>query len=271
MDLAHFILLLLSAFLVTGTHPEPIRSDKRKLIIGGTKLSILQTPYQAALFVKGKFICGGSVIGPRWVLTAAHCLDHSKDAEKMVRVGSSLRCEGGVERKVVKAIVHPKFSRKEAVNDIGLVLLEEPLEIDGVNVSCAMIPEKGVKLPTDSVGRVSGWGLTEVNARYGSPTLKAADLTVLPIERCQTAYPEKILYNETQYCIGSSKDHTGSCQGDSGGPFVVDHTVYGVVSWAKSCAEIEYPTIFTNVAAYEEWIRENVAVFSPHEKLSCGS
>jgi len=49
-------------------------------------------------------------------------------------------------------------------------------------------------------------------------------------------------------------------QGDSGGPLFVDGTVVGLVSWAYGCAVQGYPTVYTRVSAYRDWIREQTGV-----------
>ncbi|XP_053692365.1 trypsin beta-like [Sabethes cyaneus] len=262
------LLLVLSSSLVSGTYPELARRDKRELIINGKKISITEVPYQVALLIGGFPACGGSIIGRRLILSAGHCLQGQKKAKLKVRAGSSWRDKGGIVEKVARVVVHPKFSNTTGANDIALVLLDEPLKLDGANVSCAKIPEQGEKLPLGSVGKVSGWGRTTPKTGTGSIQLRSTYLTILPFDKCWTAYNEKKLNAKMQYCIGSPRS-TGSCQGDSGGPFVVDKTVYGIVSWAESCAKTEYPTIYTDVGAFVQWIRESLVSISAQEELKC--
>ncbi|XP_053692367.1 trypsin 3A1-like [Sabethes cyaneus] len=275
MEVVYSILLVFGAFLVGEIIPQQLRRDKRNLIIGGKKILITQAPYQAALFVNGGFICGGSIISARWILTAGHCLPGKAKDNRTVRVGSKLRNAGGVERKVLQAIRHPAYAANESVvalHDIALLLLGEPLDFDGSHISCVTLPEKGEKLAVGSEGHVSGWGRTDLSAPV-TDTLRAAYSTILPFKQCQEAYTRYSLkvYEEEQYCIGDVGDDKGSCRGDSGGPFIVDRTIYGVVSWGQNCTDTNFPGVYTDVSTYVQWIRDTVASKSSPEDLKCNA
>ncbi|XP_053692369.1 trypsin-1-like [Sabethes cyaneus] len=277
MEAAYSILLLFAVvFLVGETIQQQLRRDKRNLIIGGKQISISEAPYQAALLVNGGFFCGGSIIGSKWILTAGHCISDKVDETLSVRVGSNLRYAGGVEVKVLQAIRHPSYRKDTSsivYSDIGLLLLEEPLQFDGSRVSCVSLPAQGEKLQAGATGKVAGWGKTrkfrDSPASLSVDTLLAVDTTVLPFEECQRAYADYYMHEETQYCMGDLKDDKGACKGDSGGPFIVGKTVYGVVSWSKQCTEVGSPAIFTNVGAYVQWIQYTVASVSSPEDLVC--
>ncbi|XP_055548305.1 trypsin eta-like [Wyeomyia smithii] len=171
-------------------------------------------------------------------------------------------------RKIANVFVHLNFLPNVGLNDIALLLLDEPLYFDGTSASCAAIPAQGERLPFGSVGKVSGWGQTTERAGSGSTMLRTTYLTVQSFDQCQEVYQGRHnLDDEAQYCIGNNEIHTGSCQRDSGGPFVVDNTVYGVVSWAEICADSKHPTVYTDVGAYAKWIHRTVK--SLHEKLDC--
>ncbi|XP_053692368.1 trypsin-6-like [Sabethes cyaneus] len=273
MEAVYLILLIFAALLVGETIPRQVRRDKRNLIIGGTQISITEAPYQIALLINGAFNCGGSIIGARWILTAAHCISARVDEKRSVRVGSNPKNAGGVVVNVLQAIRHPNYYKDNLTTvyyDIALLWLEEPLHFDGSGISCVSLPAQGEKLQAGSVGKVSGWGKT---GKFGnsplSDTLRAVFTTVLPFKHCQEAYTSKYMHEDTQFCIGDLGADKGSCKGDSGGPFIVGKTVYGVVSWSRQCTEVGSPAVLTNVGAYVQWIQYTVASASTLEDLVC--
>ncbi|XP_053692364.1 trypsin-6-like [Sabethes cyaneus] len=265
-EVVYTILLVYSVALLNGAYTH---LDRRSLIISGTEIAIQEAPYQVIIFINGLFACGGTIIGSKWILTAGHCAEGEISKENStVRAGSQLLDKEGVVIKIAQAIVHPEYAvlpNNEAYNDIGLLLLEKPLNFDGSTITCALLPDPGKKISPGSLGRVCGFGRTHLTLGRMSLTLRATTLTVLPFEQCQTIYRNFTLNADTQYCIGNNEKHSGSCRGDSGGPFVVDKTIYGIVSWAVSCADPNYPTVYVDVGAYLQWIRDTVASVSPEE------
>ncbi|XP_053692361.1 trypsin-6-like [Sabethes cyaneus] len=261
-------MLVLSAVLLNKTCSQHVQRDKRNLIISGAEIAIQEAPYQVIIYYNGNFNCGGSIIGSRWIMTAGHCAQKQlAQGNSSVRAGSPLLDQEGIVRRIAQVILHPNYAvmrNLESYNDIALLLLDEPLRFDGTTVVCALLPRQGQKLPDGSLGRVSGWGLTQLAPEMRTTRLRATYLTVLSFAECEEAYTSGgyALNADIQYCIGNNEDSTGSCKGDSGGPFIVDKTVYGIVSWAVSCAELGMPTIYADVGAYVQWIRDTVAPFS---------
>ncbi|XP_053692370.1 trypsin 5G1-like [Sabethes cyaneus] len=270
MEAAYSILLIFAAFLAGETFPQRLRRDKRNLIIGGRQIAISEAPYQAALYVNGEFWCGGSIISARWILTAGHCLPRGGEIVT-IRVGSTLMYSGGTVIKALRSIRHPNYvedNSKVEFNDLALVFLEESVHFDGSHVSCVSLPQKGERLQAGTVGKVSGWGQTSHNLGY-SDSLLAAYSTVLPFEQCREAYFDLYTDEEKQYCIGDRGVNKGSCKGDSGGPFAVGKTLYGVVSWGINCTDTHFQGMYTDVAAFLQWIQDTVASVSSLEELNC--
>lgn len=79
------------------------------------------------------------------------------------------------------------------------------------------------------------------------------NLTILPISKCKNVYPQFFMEGVT--CAGDPTDWDKSvCRGDSGSPLVCDNYLHGVVSWIDTCGKENFPSAFTDIAYYRDWI-----------------
>ncbi|ETN62547.1 proclotting enzyme [Anopheles darlingi] len=243
-------------------------------IVGGIEAPTGQWPWMAAIFLHGtkrtEFWCGGSLIGTKYILTAAHCTRDSRQRpfaarQFTVRLGDiDLSTDGEpsapVTYKVTEVRAHPRFSRVGFYNDIALLVLDRP-----VRKSKYVIPVclPGPNLPSKErlAGRratVVGWGTTYYGGKE-STKQQQATLPVWRNEDCNRAYFQPI--TEIFLCAGFSEGGVDACQGDSGGPLMMlveaRWTQVGVVSFGNKCGEPGYPGVYTRISEYMEWIREN--------------
>src|SRR5215212_4865265 len=202
-----------------------IASGRAGKIVGGDPVTIADNPWQVAL-VRGNFaepqrsqFCGGSLIRPDWVLTAAHCIRNTIVREDPARlnivVGPPQFFLGG-ERLTVAAIhVHPQY--KEASNDFdfALVRLSRPVTTGGTSVARPIeLVDANTQLPEDTASRVTGWGATS-EASPGSLDLLGVEVPIVSTTVCNR--PES--YNgdiPNMLCAGREAGGVDSCQGDIG-------------------------------------------------------
>ena len=230
-------------------------------IVGGYEASPQTARWQVSLQDRnGQHFCGGSLISPRWVLTAAHCVPGARPEDVMVMHGSNSLSAGGSKRGVSRIIVHENYRNVEAGDDIALVELDRPFPGAGT------VQLQGPQLnrvfgPPGACAMVTGWGDTQ--GRSGFPDLlQAVDVPVVDPAECERAYPGRI--SDGQVCAGYRQGTRDSCRGDSGGPLAVrggpsEWTQLGIVSWGEGCARPNSYGVYTRVSHYIDWIQRHTS------------
>ncbi|KAG8235401.1 hypothetical protein J437_LFUL009260 [Ladona fulva] len=225
-------------------------------IVGGDIVEGREFPSQISLRVENSHNCGGSILNSEWILTAGHCSDYSPSELNVVE-GSNLLDNGGVSHQVVEIRVHEKFDPSDSwINDIAIMKVSPPIEMrDGV--APVKLPKKGQETPAGSTATVIGWGRTSAWGPIPNE-LRKVEIPIVDYVKCNSTYYEDgNTVRPTQICAGGEggKD---ACNGDSGGPLFVNGEIIGIVSWGRPCAEKGYPTVFTEVSDYIDWIEEHL-------------
>lgn len=239
---------------------EDLRFDPK--IVGGTPFpKIADHPWQVALIfgsgpepIRVQF-CGGSLIGPKWVMTAAHCVDKGTKPEDVdIILGTAFYKNFGERLKVKQVVVHENWNSDTMENDIAL------LELEGNSAQGHVIDLVAANhaIEVETKLRVTGWGALTEGGR-GSEILMGADIPAVSNETCEAteSYGERI--KPGMMCAGLRGGGLDSCQGDSGGPAVVTtsdgkYALAGVVSWGSGCARRLKYGVYTSVASYRSWI-----------------
>ncbi|XP_017051290.1 trypsin-1 [Drosophila ficusphila] len=237
--------------------------DREGRIVGGWETRITFFPYQVSLQIGTRHGCGGSIIAPTIILTAAHCvLEHTKPQYYAIRAGSSEWAQGGSYIRVKRIVPHPKFHEPTRMNnDIAIVQLQQPLvyseEIQPIN----LVSTQNRIQPTAQLF-VSGWGSLSISQMQSEKRLRYTVVQQLDQNQCVRNYFGAGTVTNTMFCAGTQNGGRDSCQGDSGGPLVtpVDGRMklYGVVSWGFGCANAFYPGVYTKVSAYGDWIAQTI-------------
>ncbi|XP_052740893.1 chymotrypsin-1-like [Bicyclus anynana] len=222
-------------------------------IVGGTKAPNGSAPYQVSLRVWGvRHFCGASVITPRVILTAAHCVDGMKTKYYRAVVGTNQLLFGGASYGVRKAVKHEQYDPELIVNDVAVIFTDRPIDfsdtVDAVELNDEPVAP-GEKL------LLTGWGTTSYPG-YAPNDLMQLDLKAVSHESCKEAHRETNPVYETQICAISTAGK-GACHGDSGGPLVREGRQVGIVSWGVPCAKGK-PDVYTKVESYMDWIEKTL-------------
>ncbi|XP_076708530.1 coagulation factor XI isoform X3 [Callospermophilus lateralis] len=233
-------------------------------IVGGTASVQGEWPWQVTLHVMSpiqRHLCGGSIIGNQWILTAAHCF-YGIESPKILRVYSGIVNQSEIKEGssffgVQEIIIHDQYEMAESGYDIALLKLETTMNYtDSQRPIC--LPSKGDRNVIYTDCWVTGWGYRKLRDKIQN-TLQKAKIPLVSNEECQIRYRGHKITNK-MICAGYKEGGKDACKGDSGGPLSCKHNevwhLVGITSWGEGCAQRERPGIYTNVAKYIDWILE---------------
>ncbi|XP_067206595.1 chymotrypsin-1-like [Linepithema humile] len=234
--------------LISIIHGLPV--DTHEYIIGGTDAPIGKYPHHVALKYQGGFVCGGSIISKRYVLTAAHCIKSVPDPKKIeVHAGTVYLNETGDIYHTENVVWHSAYDSRILNDDIGLIRLNQDIVWSDVVKPITLAREDFAVENFPCV--LSGWGIIQLEG----PTpnrLQEIALKVFSPVKCKLS---SSLVTDNHICTLTKKGE-GVCFGDSGSALVANGIQIGIVSFVTPCA-LGVPDKFIKVSAYQDWIKKH--------------
>ncbi|KAF5273572.1 hypothetical protein FQR65_LT04570 [Abscondita terminalis] len=242
---------------------RPRKKAKMLKIIGGKEAKKYKWPWHVAVINRFREVfCAGTLISPRWVLTAGHCIRNYL----RVRLNEhDLSAVDGreLEMTVQKMFLHPRFNHQTVDNDIALLRLPNSVNLPPVCLPTSQ-PEP------EELCSIMGWGKLNSSDEYGSTILHEAKIPVVSWDKCLKSYKRYFL-TSNMFCAGWASGEADTCAGDSGGGLMcpssneVKHKTYsiqGITSFGDGCGRRNKYGIYTMVYKYLDWINYIVDTYT---------
>jgi secreted trypsin-like serine protease len=239
-------------------------------VVGGTRTTISEHPWQVALIraataePRRDQFCGGALIAPDVVVTAAHCVDNPTvrlDAGRLdVVAGTTTYQTGGERLDVMSIFVHPQWNSTTMDNDIAVLKLNGRSRLGRPVALSTQTVQPGAQVT------VTGWGATAEGAS-GSRNLLMASFPVVDTATCNQPESYAGSITDRMMCAGTRDGGIDSCQGDSGGPLTLgtgpNAPLVGVVSWGEGCARRLKYGVYARLSALGPWVQSLLASERP--------
>lgn len=250
------LLLAIEGVNIVISLDEPIAHKRVPRLVGGDLTEIYRIPFLVNIRRNEYFGCGGTLITPTCLVTAAHCVYYGKPEEFQVRAGITyLDDDDAYVHKVERIFIPDDFTLKSMNNDVAVLQLTN--EIRGENIRPLKLSRIKHYLRVGDAVAVYGWGLTHENGLRPSNQIRTIKVRVIPQAYCKELYKDYRNVTELMFCAADAVWGRDACLGDSGGPVIHNGELVGVVSWGKGteCGRLSSPGVYTDINQVKSWLK----------------
>ncbi|KAM8904233.1 transmembrane protease serine 13a isoform 2-T2 [Spinachia spinachia] len=242
------------------------RQASTSRIIGGSVARVGDWRWQVSLRYRGSHTCGGVLISPDFVLTAAHCFPSSNTFALLAHnwrayVGVVSLDDLSSSYSIERIILNENYDSNTNDQDVALLKLASPV-IYNDKIQPACLPAYNQQMAPGTQCWTTGFGTTEAGSGTVSRDLMEVAVDIIDTRVCNSRSVYRGAVTDHMLCAGDLKGGKDSCQGDSGGPLVCQNMnrwyLLGITSWGSGCGNINKPGVYTRVPSVLPWIYSNM-------------
>ncbi|CAG2171274.1 unnamed protein product [Oppiella nova] len=230
-------------------------------VVGGSDASATQAPFQASLNAQGSFgwshICGGSLVGTKTVITAAHCCEGYSAAQLTIKYDGLGRTSLKQSSTISKVDIHANWNSQTIDWDYCVLTLTNNI-VKSSTVSTIDLVQTAPA--HNSPAHLTGWGKTSGSTNTLPEKLQYTPMNIVSQVECNKIWqPAGQTVTARMICAANAK--ASGCNGDSGGPLVVGGQLVGIVSWVyRGCPAntVQWPTAYADVANQYAWLSSRI-------------
>ncbi|MEV5730802.1 MULTISPECIES: S1 family peptidase [Streptomyces] len=224
-------------------------------IVGGTTTTTSSYPFMMQITdASQNQFCGGTLVSPTKVVTAAHCMvGESPSGVRVVGGRTYLNGTNGTVARVSKIWIHPNYTTATRGEDVAVLTLSTAMPY----TTAKYVSSTDTSVyAAGTTARVLGWGTTS-SGGSSSNQLRTATVPIVSDTSCGGSYGSDYVKSE-MVCAGYSSGGVDTCQGDSGGPLLVGGVLAGITSWGEGCAQAGYPGVYTRLTTFSSLVTAQV-------------